>query len=49
VVSNLLLILSLGVGDDLRYEDGKNVFEQLCSEVKLGPIVSLLHDVQDVT
>ena len=49
VATNLLYVLLLGMGDDLGNEDGKNVFEELHSERHASPVVTLLHDVKNVT
>lgn len=47
--ANLLLILALGVDDDLRKEAREDVFEELGCEIEGSPVVSLFHDFQHVT
>lgn len=48
MVADLLLILGLGVHDDLGKHLGKDVFEEFGSEDHLGPVVARLEDVKDV-
>jgi len=48
MVPNLLLILTLGVHDDFGKHLGQDVFEQLRSELKAGPDMTLFQDVQHV-
>ena len=48
MVTNLLFVLRLSVLDDLGYQRKEDVFEELQGEDHLGPIVTLLHNVQHV-
>ena len=49
MVANLFFILSLGVDKDMGNEDGENVFEVFPCKVELGPVVTVLQDLQHVT
>jgi hypothetical protein len=49
VTTDLLLILTLRMHYHLRDEVKKDIFEQFGCKGHLGPIVTLLHNVQDVT
>lgn len=49
MITNLLFILALGVHDDLGKHLSENVFEQCRSESEIGPDVTLLQDVEDIT
>jgi len=48
VIADLFLVLQLRVGDDNGYEDSEDIFKELEGKVELGPVVSLLHDVENV-
>ena len=48
MVADLLLILGLGVLDDLGDEREEDVFEELEREDHLGPVVAELHGVEHV-
>ena len=49
VATDLLLILVLRMDENLRNQNGYDIFEQLDSEVHLCPVMTLLHDVKNIT
>jgi hypothetical protein len=49
VTTDLLLVLVLRVDENLRNQNGHDIFEQLDSEVQLRPVMTLLHNVKNVT
>jgi len=49
VVANLFFILGLGVNNDLRKESGEDIFEEFRSHDHLGPVMTLLQDIQHIT
>lgn len=49
VVADLVLVLVLGVEDDIGNEVEKNVAEVVGSELEERPVVALLHDCKDIT
>lgn len=49
VVTDLVLVLALGVEDDIGNEVEKNVAEVVHSELEARPVVALLHNIEDVT
>lgn len=48
VTTDLLLVLVLGVNDDLWDEVEEDVFEEGGGKVEFSPVVALFHDVEDV-
>lgn len=49
MVANLLFILGGRVDDNLRNQVKENVFEKFRCEVEVGPIVTVLQDIENVT
>ena len=49
VVSDLLLILTTGVHDDLWYHSGQEEPEEAQGEAEVCPVVSVFHDLEGVT
>ena len=49
MVANLLFILGGRVDDNLRNQIQENIFEKLRCEVEVGPIVTVLQDIENVT
>jgi hypothetical protein len=48
VIADLVLVLLLRVADDVRDEGEQYILEEVQSEVERGPVVTHLHDVQDI-
>ena len=48
MVANLLLILALGVPEDIGNELGEDMLEELRGEDHLCPVVTLLHNLQHI-
>ena len=48
MVADLLLVLGLGVFDDLWNKRKEDVFKELEREDHLGPVMALLHRVKDI-
>jgi hypothetical protein len=48
VASDLLLVLGLGVHDDLRREAEEDIVEEVGREVERDKVVSVLEDLKDI-
>ena len=49
VFTDLFFVLAFGVNEDIRNETQEHVFEELGSEVERSPVMSLLHNVENIT
>ena len=49
VFTDLFFILAFRVDEDLRNETQEHVFEELGSEVERSPVMSLLHNFDNIT
>ena len=49
VFADLFFILAFRVDEDIRNETQEHVFEELGSEVERSPVMSLLHNVENIT
>ena len=49
MATDLLYVLLLSMGDNLGNEDGKDVFEELQGKRHAGPVMTLFHDIKNVT
>ena len=49
VFTDLLFVLAFRVDEDIRNETQEHVFEELGSEVERSPVMSLLHNVENIT
>ena len=49
VFTDLFFVLAFRVDEDIRNETQEHVFEELGSEVERSPVMSLLHNVENIT